>query len=425
MRVSIATRFAVMFSIAFFAWGNLSASAQDKPAKSEAAEEEEFEINYGDLDLLLSGSVIDVGMSDRRPASRKGARTTSSKIRHGNTSASGFEGNRVAFNEFKQEHVDYLLAMRKDLESVPDFMPLKNFSPNEQLAYWLNLHNVAVMLEVAKAYPIKKVKPLVTGKKSVWDKKTMKVGSREMSIQDIEEYVIRRWNDPLVLYGFFMGAVGGPNIRVKAYTGDNVAESLQDNAFEFVNSLRGFKMWSGSGRVSDHYKLGERYFPNFEQDIKRHMLAFARPDTRRDLERAKSFKIKNYDWGIADLKDGDTFSGGSFNTSPGALGFFIEASPSNGTPASGSAFAPPTRSSPLDSILTTGALNKTGMANISPQTKALLRGIQMRNARRQREGNVTVEEFIGNEGSRISRKQKDDEVAISPEEEGDDGQPAN
>lgn len=396
--------------LVFFMGASAVVAGDDTPAKN--GQSDEYVISYSDLDLFLSGSVIDVGPSDRKPASRKGAKTTSSKIKHGNTSPTAFEGNRVTFHKFTQEHVDYLLALRKDLEAVPDFMPLKNFSSNEQLAYWLNLHNVAVMVEVAEAYPIKKVKNLVSGRNSVWQHKTMSVNGREMSIQDIEDHVIKKWNDPLVLYGFFMGSIGGPNIRPEAYTGDNVAGALQENAFRFVNSLRGFRLWSGSGRVSDHYKLGERYFPDFEKDIVEHMLAYARTDTRRDLERAKSIKINNYDWGIADPKDGDTYSGGSFNTNPGALGFFINlqdaANPAGGlTP-------PPTVGTPLDSIHNSPAFNRGSGGKISPQTKALLRAIKMRNERRNREGVVSVEEFIGSEGSRIRIK----EPEVPDEEEG-------
>lgn len=420
MRQSYAARIILVTSFLIFGGSSVQVGAQESGAKPKAPQKNEFEIQYDDLDLFLSGSVLDVGMSDRRPASRIGARKSSTKMKHGNTSATATEGNRVSFNEFKQEHVDYLLAIRKDLEAVPDFMPLKSFPANEQLAYWFNLHNVAVMVEVANAYPLKKVKSLVEGRKSVWDNKTMSVGSREMSIRDIENYVVRRWNDPLVLYGFFMGAIGGPNIRTEAYTGDNLAEALENNALQFVNSLRGFKLWSGQGRVSDHYKLGAKYFPNFEEDIRNHLWAYARPDTRRDLQKAKSFKIKNYDWGIADLKDGDTYSGGSFNTSSGALAFFITSTP---TATSGSEptglFVPPVQGSAPDTIFTSGEFNKTLSAKISPQTQALLRAIKLRDARRQREGTVTVEEFVGGEGSRIVRKGKDDEVAVSPDGDGE------
>lgn len=410
-------RMVLILSMIFFGNNSFVAVAFEGAAKQKVEGEEEFAIQYSDLNLLLSGSVLEVGFSDRRPASRNGARNSSTKLKHGNTNVSSLEGNRVAFNEFKPEHVDYLEAIRVDLEAVPNFMPLNSFSTNEQLAYWLNLHNVAVMVEVAKAYPIKKIKPLMVGKKSVWDDKTMSVDGKEMSIQDIEDYVIGRWNDPLVLYGFFMGTVGGPNLRPEAYTGDNLGDALVDNALQFVNSLRGFKLWSGSGRVSDHYKLGERYFPNFDQDIRDHLLSLAREDTRRDLVKAKSFKIKNYDWRIADLKDGDTFSGGSFNTSSGALGFFIGNTPTGDSGSeAGGIFAPNTSSAPSSGALTTPNFNRGSGSKISPQTRALIRGIRMRNARRNLEGTVTVEEFVGGEGSRIYRKETKEEIVQSPDE---------
>ncbi|WP_262693990.1 DUF547 domain-containing protein [Kordiimonas aquimaris] len=369
----------------------------------------DYTINYDDWNLILSGAVLDTGPSDRRAASRNGARGTSSRIKHGNLSPTAFEGNRVLFYEFDEGHVESLLAIRRDLEAVSDFIPLEDFSRNEQLAYWFNLHNVAVMYEIAKAYPTKKVKSLMVGKRSVWDNKTMSIGGVATSISDIENHVVENWNTPLVLYGFFMGAVGGPNIRTEAFTSSNIVKGLQENAIDFVNSLRGFRLWSGRGRVSDHYKLGERYFPDFDADIKDHLVAFARPDTRRDLEKAKSFQIKNYDWGIADLKNGDTYNGSSFNTNPGALAFFIE----QPNPQVASPIGPPPSASvvTLNNLGSDPAFASAGISSISPQVKALLRAMKIRNERRQRDGVVTVEEFIDAEGSRVSRKSdKDGEV---------------
>ena len=402
MKQTFLARAALAFILA--CGGGLAAAASES-LPTNFSYSSQYTIKYDDWDLLLSSAVLEVGLSDRRPAGRASLRGTATRIRHGNYSATAYEGNRVLFDEFKQPHRDNMLAIRRDLEAVPDFMPLENFSKNEQLAYWLNLHNVAVMLEVANEYPIKKVKRLYAGRTSVWDKKTMSVGGVPTSIKDIEEHVVANWNSPLVLYGFFMGAVGGPNIRDHAFTGDNVIQSLRVNATEFVNSLRGFKLWSGQGRVSDHYRIGAHYFPDFGEDIKAHMLVFANPDTERDLHKAGSFRIRNYDWGIADLKNGDTYNGGSFNTSSGALGFFIQNEPS----ASGGSGAAPLNSAVNDAFVNDPAFNKFNLGGkISPQAKALLRAVKTRNERR-RDGTVTVEEFVGGEGSRIVRKGSDGE----------------
>lgn len=390
----------------------------------------EYSIRYEDWDLILSSTVLDVGPSDRRTAGRLLRHSGTSKIKKGNQSATAFEGNRVLFSEFSDEHVESLLAIRKDLEAVPDFIPLEDFDQWDQLAYWYNLHNVAVMYEIAKAYPIKKIKPLMEGRKAVWDNKTMSVAGVPTSIRDIEKHVVTNWDNPLVLYGFFMGTVGGPNVITTAYTGDNVVERLQKNAVRFVNSLRGFRMWSGTARVSEHYKIGEHLFPNFEEDLMQHLLAYARPDTRRELAKAKAVKIKNYDWGIADLKDGSVYQGTMFNTNPGALAWFIETpnpqANAFGNPNgfTGDINANMTPFGALDDAATSSAaITGPVSAKLAPQTKVLLRAMKMRNERRLRQGEVTVEEFVGDadDGSRVVRR-KSLEETVEAGREGDEGQ---
>lgn len=399
---------------------SISGLAADSKLPTKHDPDSTHEIRYDDWELILSGSVLDTGPSDRRPASRAGNRQTNSRMRHGNNSATGFEGNRVLFDQFGADHHESLLAIRKDLESVPDFLPLEQFNQWEQLAYWYNLHNVAVMYEVAKAYPIKKLNKLREGKNNVWDVKSMSIGGVPTSIRDIEEHVIDNWRNPLVLYGFFMGSIGGPDIRTKAYTGDNVVEELQLNAVRFVNSLRGFRLWSSQGRPSEHYEIGKSLFPNFEEDLRKHLIAFSRPDTRADLVKAKSIKLKNYDWGIADLKNGSTYAGSSFNTNPRALAFFVE------TPAAGNSGlpggTPPSPTVGINNFATGDIFMAGSSSSLAPQTKALLRAMKARNQRRLRDGEVTVEEFVGDEedeGSRIVRKKSLKEVVES--DSGDDG----
>ena len=382
------------------------ASADTPKLPTEYSFKSDYQIRYDDWDLFLSGFVLDTGPSDRRPASQNGNRHTATRIRHGNTRSTAFEGNRVVFEELKPEYLEGLTAIRQDLEAVPDFVPFEKLSRNEQLAYWLNLHNVAVMIEVAKEYPVKKLKSLSRGRKSVWDDKTMLVAGVPTSIQDIEEHVIENWQDPIVLYGLFMGTVGGPNIRDHAYTGQNVRGALELNAKEFVNSLRGFRLWSGRGRVSEHYELGRKYFPDFEKDIARHLRSYARADTARDLAKASSFRVDSYDWHIADMSDGSVFKGSSFNTSSAALAWFIQSKPNSSGDSGGGT---PAGAGVIDSFVNDPAFNRFQSTKISPQTASLLRAMKER-GRRLREGNVTVEEFLAPEGGRVERRSGDGEA---------------
>lgn len=147
-----------------------------------------------------------------------------------------------------------------------------------------------------------------------------------------------------------------------------------------------------------------------------HLLKYARPDTRRDLAKAKSLKIKNYDWGIADLKDGSVYNGSSFNTNPGSLAFFLQSTPGGTSTSAGSVNV-----AVNDSIFQSPAvgLNNHG-GSIAPQTQALLRAVRLRNSRRLKQGEVTVEEFVDDEGGRVQRRNETAPAKAPPKDESED-----
>jgi hypothetical protein len=113
-----------------------------------------FIINYADFDTILRTMVVDVGRSTRNvvdPAmAPKGTRMTTRVSR-----TTSREGNRFYFEELK-DHEDYQAALHKvrlSLEAIPGRMALEHFTRTEQLAYWLNLHNITLIDELVQIYP--------------------------------------------------------------------------------------------------------------------------------------------------------------------------------------------------------------------------------------------------------------------------------
>jgi len=382
------------FSILLFSSQASSVAADNLPTGNTPSSK--YTINYTDWNQILASTVLKTGRSDRRPASRATFKNTATRIKHGNRKATGLEANRVLFHEFDDRHEWLLRAVRDDLAAVSDTVPLEKFSKNEQLAYWLNLHNVAVMLAISENYPVKNIKRISKGKRDIWAKKTMSIGGVPTSIRDIEEHVISNWNNPLVLYGFYMGAVGGPNIRTTAYTAETLNKQLQENATEFVNSLRGVRFWSNEARISAHYNLGARYFPNFEEDVRRHMIRYADAPLGQKLEAANTIDTARYDWGIADLKNGDTYSGSSHNTNPGALVHFIETpNPGRGESATILVF---------DSYISDPSVVNYVNPVLAPHVNAFFNKLKERNMLRNRKSNVEIEEIVPAEEDRVSVK---------------------
>jgi uncharacterized protein DUF547 len=282
----------------------------------------DFIISYDDLDLLLKSSVLRTGKSGRSKAKKSSANIgTRMKVRINRLTAT--EGNRFYFEAFKKGESKVLLHnIRKSLENLPNEAPLKLFSKEEQLAYWLNLYNVTILDEIVKIYPKASLKDFLEGSDSILDQKILTVAGIKLSLNDIQfKILMEKYNrDPLIIYGLYQGIIGGPNIRKYAYTGKTVYKALEQNANEFINSNRGtYADKKNVIRVSSLYQRNADYFPHFKTDLKKHLLRYIEGYTRSKLEDSKKIKVNINDWKITDLYGSTRSFGGSTSTNNAAL----------------------------------------------------------------------------------------------------------
>jgi hypothetical protein len=134
----------------------------------------------------------------------------------------------------------------------------------------------------------------------------IEVSGVRMSPRDIRSRIVYpNWSDPRVIYGFFHGDIGGPMIQPLEFNRGNVAILLQENAVEFVNSLRGVELRGDTLHVSTLYgEASKFYFRHFEFDMRMHLARFAQADVRADMVRAKRLRATIYEDDIADLARG-------------------------------------------------------------------------------------------------------------------------
>ena len=259
-------------------------------------EESDLVIHHEVWSVLLYNSVVVITPSTRKMASTQNAASTGTKIKRGSSSAARFESNRVQFQFMDKEFLRLVSKYRQELEGLPSHYSLQYFSKDEQLAYWLNLHNVMLFEELAKRYPVSKLKKLRTGgkgKPSLWDEKLLTVEGVPLSLNDIQNNIlIRHWKTPMVIYGLYQGAIGGPSLPNRAFTGVNVNRLLKHSAAEFINSNRGVKVWGNKTKVSMTYEWGKAAFPNWERDLARHLADVANPSGRTNIVNSSSFSAK-------------------------------------------------------------------------------------------------------------------------------------
>ena len=300
-----------------------------------------YQINYSQLNALLKMTVVDVGRSTREVADPTRA-ATGTRMKANVQRSTTNEGNRFYFEIFNgdDEAEKALQDIRDNLAALPSQAPLQFFNRNEQLAYWLNLYNFTLLNEVVKVYPKRKLNKLLKGRKSILDKKLVTVAGVPLSLNDIQHVILKQNydNSPLVMYGLYQGIIGGPNIRKSAYTGANVQRNLANNASEFINSNRGtYARDEKIFRASSLYDRNRGYFPDFQSDLKKHLMAFLQGPEKRKLEFASTIKPDIDDWTVTDLYGSYPQIGGSFAQNKAAL---LDATKSTTTGEGGVSAAP-------------------------------------------------------------------------------------
>lgn len=281
-----------------------------------------YAINYDDLTAVLRAGVVDVGLSLRKVAA-PAPDITGTRMKP-KVKKTANEGNRFYFESVKDDEafVQYMIGIQKSLEELPTGAPLKYFSRDEQLAYWLNLYNVTALNQIIALYPKNNLKKYTVGKKSIFSKKVLTVAGVPLSLDDIEFTILQQNydNNPLILYGLYKGIIGGPSIRRRAFTSDRVYADLESNAYEFINSNRGtYIRDEKTFRVSSLYARDGSYFPDFNADLSEHLMTQLQGKERTALESATKIKADINDWTVTDLGGSRARIGGSFADSRAAL----------------------------------------------------------------------------------------------------------
>lgn len=273
-----------------------------------AATAQNTRLDWDAWDRALNWFVLNMGPSLRELPPRVDP-NLGSRFTFGHTSRYRLEGNKIAFDVLEDKQRASLTEYRLDLQRIGSEIDLTALPRNEQLAFWINLHNVAIIEQLALGYPAMspdKVAP--EGFDQPLDEaKFITVAGVAMSPRDIRTRIVYpNWSDPRVIYGFFHGDIGGPSIAKNPYTGDTAASQLADNATEFVNALRGVDKSGDVMKVSRLYEEArEFYFPDFNADLRAHLAQYAEADVAAILASTSGIEASIYETDIADLSKGE------------------------------------------------------------------------------------------------------------------------
>lgn len=166
-------------------------------------------IDYEIWDFALKNMLVDMGPSTRQGAPRPDS-ITGTRLKYGPQSRYRLEGSLVLFHYFDKDVIASFTEYRQDLERVAGTLDISGLPRDEQLAFWINLHNVALLEQIANEWPVREPHEITVGGVPLDDAKFINLRGIPVSLRDIRENIVfRHWKDPKVIYGFWRGQIGG------------------------------------------------------------------------------------------------------------------------------------------------------------------------------------------------------------------------
>jgi uncharacterized protein DUF547 len=194
----------------------------------------------------------------------------------------------------------------------------------EQMAFWLNAYDALVLQTVIDSYPAPRrsneyPQRSIRQAPGAFERVAHRVGGRMLTLDQIEQTILPKFNDPRLYFALGRGALGGGRLRSESFTADAIDKQLAEVAGECVTRGECIQVDAVTNRLmaSAIFSWHEKEFVAAYADkvaplyanrspIERAILAFVQPkllQTERDFLEKNTFQLayKPFDWSLNDL----------------------------------------------------------------------------------------------------------------------------
>jgi hypothetical protein len=178
----------------------------------------------------------------------------------------------------------------------------KNWSRNEQMAYWINAYNAYTVRLILRNYPLESIKDIKKGVafiNSVWDLKFIKIQGFTYDLNNIEHNILRPvFKDARIHAAINCASYSCPRLLNEAYTAERLEAQLDASMRSFVNDPLRNQITAEKAKVSEIFKW---FRGDFERDA---------GSVRQYLNRYATLKLSDktdighldYDWKLNEAK---------------------------------------------------------------------------------------------------------------------------
>jgi hypothetical protein len=218
----------------------------------------------------------------------------------------------------KNGAVDY--AGLKKEKALTDFMEevrvlgkdeFKTWPEQERLVFWINLYNAATLDLVARNYPVKSIKNIVSynagqaewkAGSTPWDIVFIRLFKDKITLNNIEHKILRKeFKEPRIHFAIVCASIGCPPLRAEAFVASKIDRQLTEQAKTFLadKSKNSFDGAAKKAAISNIFNWFSGDFEAEAGSVQKFLAKYADPAFKSDLEAEKfSISYTDYDWNL-------------------------------------------------------------------------------------------------------------------------------
>ena len=183
------------------------------------------------------------------------------------------------------------------------------WSESQKKAFWINAYNIGAMKHILDNYPIKKAFGLsalrypansIQQIQDVWDKPVLNLLGQKVSLNHIENEVLRKeFHDPRIHLAIVCASIGCPVLREEAYATERLDLQLDDQVKQFVKTPSKFR-YDAKRDILFLSPIFKWFGEDFEKrgGIISFLKDYSPPDTASKLSNATHIEWQDYDWSL-------------------------------------------------------------------------------------------------------------------------------
>ncbi len=205
--------------------------------------------------------------------------------------------------------VDYKGFMR-DTAALNDYLHVvesahpsdKNWSRNEQMAYWINAYNAYTIQLILRNYPLASIKDIKKGVafvNSVWDIKFIHIQGFTYDLNNIEHNILRPvFKDARIHAAVNCASYSCPKLMNEAYTADKLEKQLDAGMRAFVNDPKRNQIKADQAKISEIFKWFKGDFDRDGGSVREFLNKYSTVKLTKNTD----ISHLDYDWKLNEAK---------------------------------------------------------------------------------------------------------------------------